>query len=152
MLSNNILLLEPTAGPGPKVVTVLRDEEFLALLRVLLASVDPTLPGPSDLVASLLRHKCMVHDETKIERLRTIFLTSAEETPATQAPENAGEALGVSNGSAIINEQSSFIPSAHHDQSSERCSHRRTMKSRGRSLKMLSSKRLYFHDRKKQEN
>ena len=54
-----------------------RDEEILALLRVLLASVDPTQPGLADLEASLLRQHCMVHDETEIERLSAI-LTSAE--------------------------------------------------------------------------
>ena len=98
---------------------VTRDEEVLGLLRVLLVYVDPTQPASSDLLASLLRHQCMVHDETEIERLRGIFLTSAEETPARQAPESAGEALGVPNGSAVINEQPSFVPSVHHDQSSE---------------------------------
>ena len=111
----------PTGLEHPREVrhVAMQDEEVLALLRVLLASVDPTLPGPSDLVASLLRHQCMVHDEIEIERLRAIFLTSAEETPARQAPESGGEALGVPNGSAVINEQPSFVPSAHHDQSSE---------------------------------
>ena len=69
----------PTRLDHPREVrpVATQDEEVLALLRVLLASLDLTQSGPSDLVASLLRHQCMVDDETEIERLRAIFLTSA---------------------------------------------------------------------------
>ena len=72
-------VLGPTGLEHPCEVrhVATRDEEVLALLRILLASVDPTRPDLADLVASLLRQQCMVHDKTENERLRAIFLTSA---------------------------------------------------------------------------
>ena len=48
----------PTGLEHPREVrhVATRDEEVLALLRVLLAYVDPTQPGFANLVASLMRH------------------------------------------------------------------------------------------------